>query len=77
MDNNYQEDFQAVQSHLNIIQSVIQRMSTNSASCKAWCITLVSAILVIVTDKSKPEYALISIIPVILFFFFFSYYLSL
>ena len=59
---------QAVQSHLSITQSVIQRMATNSSACKAWCITVVSAILVIVADKGKSQYAYIAIIPNILFF---------
>jgi len=68
---------QAVQSHLNITQSVIQRMATNSSSCKAWCITVVSAILVIVADKSKSQYALLAIIPNILFLVLDAYYLSL
>jgi hypothetical protein len=63
--------------HLNINQSVIQRMAGNSTACKAWCITLVSAILVVVADKGKPHYALIAIIPVILFLALDVYYLSL
>lgn len=75
--NGIKENSQAVQSHLSIIQNVIQRTSTNSASCKAWCITLVSAILVIVADKSKPDFALIALIPTILFFVLDAYYLAL
>lgn len=68
---------QAVQSHLNITQSVIQRMATNSSSCKAWCITVVSAILVIVADKGNSQYAFIAIIPTVLFLVLDTYYLSL
>lgn len=67
----------AVQSHLSITQSVIQRMASNSASCKAWCITLVSAILVIVADKGKPNYALLALIPTLLFLVLDAYYLAL
>ncbi len=33
----------AVQSYLGILQGVINRMASNSAGCKTWCITLVSA----------------------------------
>lgn len=73
----FKENSQAVQSHLAILQSVIQRMATNSASSKAWCITLVSAILVIVADKGKPQYAWIALIPTILFLVLDAYYLSL
>ena len=73
----YGEDSAAVQAHLNIAQSVIQRMASNSASCKAWCITLVSAILVIVADKGKPHYALIAVVPTLLFLVLDTYYLAL
>ncbi|WP_414544018.1 hypothetical protein [Nostoc sp. CCY0012] len=40
-------DSNSVQSYLNILQGVIARMANNSASCKTWCISLVSAILVV------------------------------
>jgi hypothetical protein len=73
----FKEDSPSVQSHLSIMQEVIQRMASNSSSCKAWCITLVSAILVIVADKGKPQYVYISIIPTFLFFILDVYYLSL
>lgn len=76
-DNKYRENAQAVQTHLSVTQSVIQRMASNSASCKAWCIMLVSAILVIVADKGKPQYALIAIIPTVLFLILDTYYLVL
>ena len=29
----------AVQTHLTILQGIIQRMADNSRSCKLWCIT--------------------------------------
>lgn len=74
---SYGEDSAAVQAHLSIAQSVIQRMASNSASCKAWCITLVSAILVIVADKGKPSYALIAAVPTFLFLVLDTYYLAL
>ena len=70
-------DSPSVQSYLAILQGVISRMATNSASCKTWCITIVSAILVVVADKAKPDYALISLIPIILFLLLDSYYLGL
>ena len=66
----------AVQSYLNILQGVITRMATNSANCKTWCITLVSAIVVIIADKAKPNYVWIALLPVILFFLLDAYYLG-
>lgn len=79
MEENNKSDInsQAVQSHLSITQSVIQRMATNSSSCKAWCITVVSAILVIVADKGNSQYAFIAIIPNVLFLVLDTYYLAL
>lgn len=76
-NKEYKENSQAVQSHLSILQSVMQRMASNSSSSKAWCITLVSAILVIVADKGNPNYALIAIIPTFLFLVLDAYYLGL
>jgi hypothetical protein len=76
-ERTYREDSPAVQSHLEIAQAVIQRMASNSASCKAWCITLVAAILVIVADKGKSSYALIAAIPTLLFLVLDAYYLAL
>ena len=66
----------AVQSYLNILQGVVARMASNSANCKTWCISLVSAILVVIADKSKPNYAWIALIPIVLFFLLDSYYLG-
>jgi hypothetical protein len=76
-DTRYGQDSPAVQAHLNISQSVIQRMASNSGSCKAWCITLVSAVLVVIADKGKPNYAFIAGVPTILFFALDTYYLAL
>ena len=51
-------------------------MATNSASCKTWCITIVSAIIVIIADKGKPNYVWISVVPIGLFCVLDSYYLA-
>ncbi len=71
------ENPQAVQAHLEITQSIIQRMASNSSSCKAWCITLVSAILVVIADKGKSQYTAIAVIPTFLFLVLDTYYLAL
>ena len=67
----------AVQKHLEITQGVITRMAENSRSCKLWCVTLVSAVLVLVARTENPEYALIALIPAILFLILDTYYLAL
>ena len=70
-------DSSAVQSHMAMMQGVIERMAENSRSCKVWCITLVSAVLVLIARTDKPEYALIALMPTILFLILDTYYLAL
>lgn len=67
----------SIQTHLSILQNVIQRMAANSSASKAWCVTLVSAVLVIVADKGKPEYAYIAMLPTFVFAALDAYYLAL
>ena len=67
----------AVQTHLEIMQRVIHRMGENSRACKVWCVTLVSAILVLVAQTGNAEHALIALAPTVLFFVLDAYYLSL
>ena len=67
----------AVQAHLTILQGVIQRMAENSRSCKVWCVTLVSAILVLVARTDEPRHALLALAPVALFLLLDAYYLAL
>jgi hypothetical protein len=67
----------SVQTHLSIIQGVIQRMSANSTSCKAWCVAIVSATLVVIADKKRPDLALLGLIPTLLFATLDAYYLAL
>ena len=59
----------AVQSHLTIMQGVIQRMAENSRSCKVWCVTLVAATLVLVARTGEPQHTLIALVPTLLFLF--------
>lgn len=71
------ESSPSVQTHLGILQGVISRMASNSAACKGSCITIVSAILVVVADKSLPNLAYIALIPTALFMLLDAYYLAL
>ena len=75
--SNFDPESSAVQKHLEITQGVITRMAENSRSCKLWCVTLVSAVLVLVARTENPEYALIALIPAILFLILDTYYLAL
>ena len=52
-------------------------MSENSRSCKVWCITLVSAVLVLVVRTEDIEYAFIALVPAGLLLILDAYYLAL
>ena len=67
----------AVQSHLEMLQGVIQRMAENSRSCKLWSITAFSAILFLAARTGVAWYTLIAVVPLSLFFLLDVYYLSL
>lgn len=67
----------SVQKHIELLQATIERMASNSSSAKTWCITLVSAVLVTVAGKEKPDFVLIALIPTFLFLALDTYYLAL
>ena len=67
----------SVQAHLGIIQSTIQRMSLNSASCKTWCVTIVAAVIVLIADRNKPALVWVAIFPALIFAALDTYYLAL
>ena len=71
------EESDAVQTHLTIMQGVIQRMGENSRACKVWCVTLVSAILVLVAQTGDADHATIALAPTLLLLILDAYYLSM
>jgi hypothetical protein len=68
---------ESVRTYLTLLQGVISRMAGNSAACKTWCVTIVSAIFVLAIDKNKPQAIAVGLLPVGLFFLLDAYYLSL
>ena len=76
-DRNLNEESSAVQAHLSIMQGVIQRMAENSRSSKLWCVTIVSAVLVLVARTGNPHHTLIAVFPIVLFLVLDTYYLAL
>lgn len=59
------------------MQGAIQRMSSNSASCKTWCVTIVAAIIVVIADKNRPAMVWIAAFPTVIFAGLDVYYLGL
>lgn len=67
-----------VQSHISMLQGIINRMAGNSANCKNWTVTLVAAMLVLLVDKNMQiPNAWICLIPIGLFYLLDCYYLGL
>lgn len=64
----------SVKSYLTILQGIVGRMAGNSAGCKTWCVTLVTALFALAIDKGKPSAILVGLLP--LFLFLDAYYLS-
>lgn len=62
--------------HLEFIQNVITRMNTNSFQIKGWAVTITSALLAIFAAKSNPYFIATAILPVFIFWFLDSYYLT-
>lgn len=79
MKNNSRVDINstAVQTHLQLYQNILARMANNSSSVKTWCVTVVSAILVLLIDREEESALPLAMIPVSLFFVLDVYYLSL
>ena len=73
----YDHESSSVQTHLRMLQDVIQRMAENSRSCKTWCVTVAAAVLFLVARSGVVWYVLIVLVPVFLFFILDVYYLYL
>lgn len=61
--------------HLEMIQSVIERMGNNSFFIKGWSITLVSAIFVVAIQNDEKTFTLWALFPAIIFWFLDGFYL--
>jgi len=62
--------------HLEFIQNVITRMSTNSFLLKGWMVTLVSALFALAAKDAQPRYVLVTYIAIPVFWLLDAYYLS-
>jgi hypothetical protein len=72
-----QVDSPSVQSHLTMLQGVVNRLAANSASCKTWCVSLVSALAVVAAQAGKGKLLLVAAAPILLFAALDSYYLGM
>jgi len=71
------ETVKVIHFHLESMSSVIERMAANSESSKTWCISLVSAIIVVASEQKAPRLIWLAFLPAFMFLVLDIYYLSL
>ncbi len=60
-----------------MLQGIIGRLASNSASCKTWCVSLVSALIVLVAGTNQPLLFWAAGLPIIILGALDGYYLGL
>ena len=61
--------------HLEMIQSVITRMTSNSFALKGWAVTLVAGLFALSSKDANQFYYLVTYIPILVFWYLDAYYL--
>ncbi len=69
-------DNSAVTAHISMLQAIIARLATNSASCKTWCLAMVGALLSFAAGTESPRLAAFAIVPIVMFAFLDANYLA-
>jgi len=62
--------------HLEFIQSVISRMSSNSFLLKGWSVTLVAALFALAAKDANKNYVVVAYLPLLVFWTLDAYFLS-
>jgi len=63
--------------HLEMVQTVINRMASNSFMLKGWAVTLVAGVFALAAKDSNQIFFLIAYVPIVMFWCLDSYYLRL
>ena len=63
--------------HIEMIESIIERMGQNSFSLKGWTMTLIVAICAFSAAGTERKFALIAIAPILAFWFLDAFYLQI
>jgi hypothetical protein len=69
-------DNPAIMAHITLIQGIINRLAGASASCKTWCVTLVSGLLSLAGATHVPALASVALLPIGIFAFLDTMYLG-
>lgn len=63
--------------YLEMIQSIMTRMSANSFMLKGWAVTLAAGIFALASREMNKTFFLIAYVPIIVFWFLDAYYLQI
>lgn len=63
--------------HLDYIQAAIARMASNAFTIKGWSITVTTAVIGVASKSGDESFAMVGVLPVMLFWGLDAYYLSL
>ena len=67
-----------VRQYLQMLQDIINRMASNSSNCKAWAITLFTAMAALMIGvEVMRQWMLVILFPIALFYYLDAYYLGL
>lgn len=61
--------------HLEMIEHIIERMGHNSFLLKGWSITLISALVALVSQGKREDFFVLAFIPLLAFWFLDAFYL--
>lgn len=61
--------------HMEMVQNIINRMSSNSFFIKGWCVTLVSALFVLSSKDANIAFIFVAFFPVLMFWILDAYFL--
>jgi hypothetical protein len=61
--------------HIELIQSVVNRLASNSFAMKGWSVTLVVGLFALSAKEANPWYLAVALIPAVCFWFLDAYYL--
>jgi hypothetical protein len=65
-----------VVAHVGLLHGIINRLATSSASCKTWCLTLVTSVVSLAGATRTPAIVTAALVPVLIFGFLDTMYLS-
>lgn len=63
--------------YLEVIQSIIKRLSNTSFILKGWAVSLVSALMALSTNDTDKRYVMIAYLPIAVFWFLDAYFLMM